>query len=100
MFNSLKYAKILEKVGFTREQAETHIQIMTEIVETSLATKQDLKDLTVHMESRFNEVNHSIKELTISMDHKIRESEYRMTIKLGTIVSIAMGVAVGLMKLI
>ncbi len=78
MFKSLRYTKKLEEVGLTREQAETHIEIMTEIIETNLATKQDIKDL----------------------ENKIIQSEYRLTIKLGTIVSIAIGVAVALTNLL
>lgn len=31
MFNKLKYAKMLEDVGFSREQAETSIGILTAI---------------------------------------------------------------------
>lgn len=45
MFNTLLYTKKLEQVGISREQAETHVQIIAEIVEGNLATKQDLKDL-------------------------------------------------------
>jgi len=51
---------------------------VTEIIETNLATRQDTKDL----------------------ENKIIQSEYRLTIKLGTIVSIAIGIAVALAKLI
>jgi hypothetical protein len=46
MFDTLKYAIQLEEAGVTRKQAETHMRIMSEIVETNLATKQDLKDLS------------------------------------------------------
>ena len=45
MFNTLKYAKMLEEVGFSRDQAETSIKILVEIMEDKLATKQDLKEL-------------------------------------------------------
>jgi hypothetical protein len=82
MFDSLRYAKQLEDAGFTRNQAETQIQIMTEIIYTTLATKQDLRDVRTELKS------------------EIRESEYRLTIKLGTIVSIAIGAAVAIAKLI
>jgi hypothetical protein len=78
MFNALRYTKKLEEVGFTREQAEAHIEIMTEVIETNLATKQDMKDLRVEM----------------------AQLENRLTIKLGTIVSLAIGIAVTLAKLI
>jgi len=43
--NAFKYTKQLEEAGFSREQAEIQLQIMTEIVEGDLATKQDLQIL-------------------------------------------------------
>ncbi len=61
---------------------ETHILIMTEIIETNLATRQNLK------------------ELGVDLDNKISLLESRLTIKLGTIISIAIGVAVTLSKLV
>jgi hypothetical protein len=150
MFNSLKYVKKLEEAGIPREQAETHIQIVTEIMETSLATKQDIKDLQaatkqdikdlriatqqdskdlrtatsqdikdlqastqqtfqeVHlkMDQGFQNLRLEMQELRQEMkydlsllDQKIIQSEQRMTIKLGTIVSLAIGVAVALAKI-
>jgi carbohydrate-selective porin OprB len=111
MFNSLKYVKVLEDIGIPRNQAEAHIQIMTEIIETNLATKQDLadlrlssgqefKDLRTEMHQGFTEVRSEFQSLRSDLENKIIQSEYRMTIKLGTIVSIAIGVAVALTKLV
>lgn len=45
MFNTLKYARKLEAVGISRDQAEAHIQIIAEIIEGDVATKADLKEL-------------------------------------------------------
>lgn len=45
MFDTLKYAKILIGSGFTKEQAETSIEVMRDIMESNLATKEDIKDL-------------------------------------------------------
>jgi hypothetical protein len=77
MFNSLKYAKQLEEAGVSRSQAEVHMQIMTEIMETSLATKQDILDVR----------------------RDIRELEYKLIIKVGMLVSVSMGVLVTVVKL-
>ena len=57
MFNTLKYAKMLQDVGFSKDQAETSVGILVEIMEDKLATKEDLQilktelkaDLTVRM---------------------------------------------------
>ena len=45
VFNSLNYAKRLEQAGFTRQQAEVQANIMTEIVDEKMVTKQDLREL-------------------------------------------------------
>lgn len=53
IFNSLEYAKRLEAVGFTREQAETQANIMCEIVDDKMATKHDLRELELRLTIRF-----------------------------------------------
>jgi hypothetical protein len=78
MFNTLMYAKKLEDAGVSREQAEAHIQIMAEIVEGDMATKEDLNQVK-------NELKGDIRELKIEMNHL----ENRLIIKLGTIVTVA-----------
>jgi hypothetical protein len=79
MFNTLMYAKKLEDAGVSREQAEAHIQIMAEIVEGDMATKEDLNQVK-------NELKGDIRELKIEMNHL----ENRLIIKLGTIVTVAL----------
>jgi hypothetical protein len=121
VFNSLKYAKLLEEAGVSRQQAETHMEIMTEILDANIATKQDIKDLQTATSQDIKDLqiatSQDIKDLQsatsqdiknlrtemITLNHdlenRIIQSEYRMTVKLGTIVSIAIGVAVTLARL-
>jgi len=89
MFNSLKCAKLLEEAGVPRAQAEAHVLVFNEFMETHFATKQDVSLL-----------RQDISQLRQELDHKLPQLEQRMTIKLGTIVSLAIGVAVALAKLI
>jgi len=74
LINTLEYAKKFEKAGVNRRQAEAHIQIISQVVENDMATKQDLKEL-----------------------------EYRLTIKLCTIIcgvtTTTIGLAVAVIKL-
>ncbi len=77
MFDTLKYSKILEAVGISRDQAEAHIKIIAEIVEGDLATKQDIKELK----------------------DEIQMLEYRLVIKLGALVTAVVAVAVTVLKL-
>jgi len=78
MINALKYAKNLEEAGIPRGQAEAQVQMIMEIMEMNLATKQDI----------------------LMLEQKLIQSEQRMTIKLGTIVSLAIGIAVTLAKVV
>jgi hypothetical protein len=90
MNNSSKYVKILEGSGITREQAEAHVQMISEILEDDLATKQDVHNL-----------KQDIKNLDIrfeSIEHKNLQSEYRMTIKLGSIVTVSMAASAAVIK--
>ncbi len=37
------YAKKLKKAGFTEQQAEAQVQVLAEIIDENLATKQDIE---------------------------------------------------------
>ena len=76
------------------------MEIMTEIMKSNLATGQDLKDMRFAMQSDIVAVQTELKADINDLRHEIKQSEYRMTIKLGTIVSLALGVAVAVAKLI
>lgn len=71
VFNSPNYAKRLEQAGFTRQQAEVQANIMTEIVDEKIATKQDLRVL-----------------------------EYRITIRLGGMLAAAVAVLAALITFV
>lgn len=89
MNNTLKYVKILESAGIAREQAEAHVQIITELTEGDLATKQDMKNLETKWDL-------SVERL----EHKMLQLEYRLTIKLGTIVTVVIAAATTVIKLL
>lgn len=88
MNNALKYVKILEGTGITREQAEAHVQIISEILEGDLVTKQDL----------LNSEN-ALKNSMERLEHKLLQMEYRMTIKLGSIVTVGIAAMTAIIKL-
>ncbi|HMN68543.1 MAG TPA: DUF1640 domain-containing protein [Bdellovibrionales bacterium] len=140
MFDSLKYAKKLVETGVPREQAEAHIEIIVELMDTNLANKQDIKDVRQDMAGAVSELRQEIKDARVELGQDIKDVrtqmqqeikdlraemtqefqsvraemtqefqsvradmlqlEQRMTIKLGGIVSLAVGVAVGLSKIL
>ena len=67
MFNTLRYAKKLESVGVAREQTEAHVQIIAEIVEDDLATKQDIKDLEYRLIIKLSAINGGLLACAIAI---------------------------------
>lgn len=93
-------AKKLEEVGVPRDQAEVHARIMTEIIGTNLATKQDLKDLRLYTQEDIKGLNDKLDSSVERLDRKMIQLENRLVIKLGTIVTIAIATATTVIKLL
>lgn len=51
-FDTLKYTKKLRDAGFTEQQAEVQAEALKELIEEKLATKQDLKNLEYRLTIR------------------------------------------------
>lgn len=68
-FDTLAYARRLKSVGFTEEQAQVQAEALASIVEEHLATKHDLREL-----------------------------EYRLTIRLGAMMTVSVGAVAALVK--
>ncbi len=81
-FDTHAVVKKLKAAGFTEEQAEAQAQILSDIIDNSLATKRD------------------IKELERSTTQLIKELEYRLTIRLGGMMVVAVGIVATLVKLL
>jgi hypothetical protein len=80
-FDTLKLARRLEAAGFPAQQAGDMAEAIAEAV-SQLATKADLAALRTDIE------------------HRLRELEQRMTIKLGGMMVVAVGVILAGFKLI
>ncbi len=83
MFNTLKYAKMMEDVGFSREQSETSVRILVEVMDEKLATKIDLKNLEVVLKSDIQELRYEMHETTTELRAEMKElgTELRAEIK-------------------
>ena len=71
MFNTLKYARMLEAAGFSRSQSEASIKILVEIMEDKLASKHDIKEL-----------------------------ESRLTLRMGTMLAASIAILTAIIKLV
>ncbi len=124
MFNALKYTRKLEEVGFTKEQAEENVQMVIEMVNENLATKSDFKELDFKFsyfatkedfrkfEAKVDklEANCATKEELKNLEYRLNKRmdafevklvslENRLTIKLGIMLGISMGLLSTLMNL-
>ena len=102
-FDTLKFAKRLKEGGFTDQQAETLAQAEAEFIEQSLASKRDVKELEVALKRDIEElrggVRRDIEALRADLKRDMKELEYRMTIKLGAMLAVAVGAMATLVKL-
>ena len=69
-FNSLAYSNRLTDAGFTPKQAEIQAEMLTKIIEQKIATKRDLKEL-----------------------------QFQLIIKLGTIMATSIAITLAIVKL-
>lgn len=83
-FDTLKYATRLKEGGVPSAQAEAEATALAEVLDINireLATRQDLADMEKRMESRFESL------------------ELRLTIKLGGLIAVAVGVAIAVLRI-
>ena len=93
MFNALKYTQELERAGFTREQSEVSLKLIIDIMNENFATRADLKELELTLTNRTD-------SLELKIDARLKELEYKLIIKLGTMMTVAIGIAATLTKLL
>ena len=82
MFDTHTFVKELTRVGMPEEQAEILARSQTTLIDEKLATKEDLKKL----------------ELATKRD--LKELELRLTLRLGSMMVVAIGVVAALVKML
>ncbi len=80
-FNAIKYIGELREAGVPEKQAEVHLRILHDVIESNLATKRDIEELR-------SELKRDIKEL-----------EQKMIIKLGALIVVTIVIIVALSNL-
>ncbi len=99
-FDTHSLVKRLKSVGFTEEQSEVFAEEQARIIDERLATKQDIVALQRDMKALEVNLKRDMKESETSLKRDIKELEYRMTIKLGTLIVVAVGAVATLVKLL
>jgi hypothetical protein len=91
---------MLEEVGFSREQAETSIKILVEIMEDKLASKQDLVELETRVNHRFAQLESKLDSSLAQVDSKLSILESRLTIRMGTMLAASIAILTAIQKLV
>jgi hypothetical protein len=102
-FDTLKYANTLKAAGVAPQQAEAQASALSEVLEVNmreLATKGDLALLRKDLDSDMTSLRKDLDRTRQELKADILQLEQRMTIKLGGMMVIAIGVAATLVKLL
>ncbi|WP_449243989.1 hypothetical protein [Desulfobacca acetoxidans] len=118
-FDTLEFAKKLQTANFTEDQAEALAGAVAGIVEERLATKQDLKELEIRLETRIKELEtglrqymkeletglrHDMKALDTGLHRDMQEMEMRLrhdlTLRLGGMLTGGVALVAVLVKLL
>jgi predicted phage-related endonuclease len=122
-FDTLKFAKRLKEAGFTEQQAEALADAEAEFIEQNLATKRDIADikrdiadvkrdikelevtlrneikqLGVTLRGEIKQLDVKIEQIRSDLARDLKDLEYRMTIKLGTMMVVAVAAMATLVK--
>jgi hypothetical protein len=98
VFDTLAYARRLKKVGVSEEQAEVQAEALAAVVNDQLVTKEDLRVVATRQE--LSDLRQEFKELKQELRQDLRELEHRLTVRLGTMMTVAVGALAALVKLL
>lgn len=107
MFDTLQYTKGAEKVGIRREHAEYQAEQLLKLVNDELATKKDIHEIRKDIKQLEVDLRKDIKQLDVDLRKDIeeirkdiKETEYKLTIRLGIMMFISMGLVVTVLSFI
>ena len=103
-FDTHAFVKELTQAGMPEEQAEVLARSQATLIDEKLATKQDLKELELRLKRDIQELKRDMKELETRLVRDMQEMELRLkhdlTVRLGSMMVVAIGVVAALVKLL
>ena len=82
-FNGLKYLDDLTESGFTEQQAKAQLRILGEIIDSNLATKQDVELVRKDIEQVRSELKKDIELVRADLKRDIKASQFTIIISIG-----------------
>ena len=114
-FDTHAFVKELTQAGMPEEQAEVLARSQAMLIDEKLATKQDLKELELRLKRDIQELTRDMKELEANLTRDMKELEMRLTrdmkelelrlkhdltVRLGSMMVVAIGGVAALVKLL
>ena len=114
-FDTHAFVKKLTQAGMPEEQAEVLARSQAMLIDEKLATKQDLKELELRLKRDIQELKRDMKELETRLVRDMQEMEanlkrdmqemelrlkHDLTVRLGSMMVVAVGVIAALVKLL
>jgi hypothetical protein len=99
-FDTLAYAKKLKEAGFTEQQAEVQAEALRAVVDANLATKEDIAMVQRDIKKLEAELRRDMKELETTLRRDMKEIESRITLRLGGLIVVGVGVLAVLIELV
>ncbi len=90
----------LVSINVPSDKARAVVDAMERDMGTTLATKQDLEILSRDMKNGFELVDQKIENLRIKLESKIDGLEHRMTIKLGSMMIVGVGLTIAVLQIL
>ena len=96
-FDTHAFVKELTQAGMPEEQAEVLARSQATLIDEKLATKQDLKELEMRLVRDMKELETNLKRDMQEMELRLKHD---MTVRLGSMMVVAIGVVAALVKLL
>ena len=92
-FDTHAFVKELTQAGMPEEQAEVLARSQATLIDEKLATKRDLKELELRLKRDIQELKRDMQEMELRLKHDL-------TLRLGSMMVVAVGVVAALVKLL
>jgi hypothetical protein len=97
-FDSLGYAKSMESVGFTRQQAEMMAQKQAELIDERLATKTDIELVRADLEQLRLATKADIELIRADLATGLAKTKAEIVVWVGGLLFAQTGLVLGLIK--
>jgi hypothetical protein len=95
-FDTLKFANTLKEAGVPPAQAEAEAKALSEVLEVNLKELVTKEDLHREVESLRREMNTGF----VQLDSRLIQLEQQLSIKLGGLMALSIGIVAALIKLL